>query len=156
MWCRLPLGKGLIEAGDDAGVEFLSIRHAGESADRIGFPNELFYHLDRRLDILKEFRSPKVGAFIEEILDFSPLRDLVLFKPGSARISPGAYLHPPKDEAEALEMCSPRIFRTYGATLECVRLNGLKSVSGKLEEIARETRSETIRKMTEECLRVTR
>ena len=156
MWCRLPLGKGLIEAGDDAGVEFLSIRHAGESADRIGFPNELFYHLDRRLDILKEFRSPKVGAFIEEILDFSPLRDLVLFMPGSARISPGAYLHPPKDEAEALEMCSPRIFRTYGATLECVRLNGLKSVSGKLEEIARETRSETIRKMTEECLRVTR
>lgn len=152
VWCRLPFGKGLIEAGDDAGVEFLSMKHVGLPTDRIVFPNELFYQLDQRLDILKDFSSPKVGDFVGEILDFAPWRDLVLFKPGSARIAPNDYLHPPKDEAEALELCAPRIVRTYGAMLECVKLNKLKSLSGKLEEISRQTRNETIRKMTEESL----
>ena len=152
VWCRLPFGKGLIEARDDAGVEFLSIRHAGESTDRIGFPNALFYHLDRRLDILKDFKSPKVGDFIGETLDFGPWRDLLLFKPGSAKIDPNAYLHPPKDESEALELCLPRILRTYGSTLDCVRLNRLNSLSGKLEEIATQSRSEPIRRMTREVL----
>lgn len=152
VWCRLPFGKGLIEAGDDAGVEFLSMKHVGESADRMGFPNELFYHLDRRLDMLADFKSPKVGDFIEETLDFQPWRDLLLFKPGSAKIAPNTYLHPPKDEAEALEQCAPGIIRTYGATLQCVKLNMLKSLSGKLEKISRQTRNETIRQMTDECL----
>ncbi|MES2657568.1 MAG: hypothetical protein V4689_03065 [Verrucomicrobiota bacterium] len=36
--CRLPFGKGLIEAGEDTGVEFLSIKYTGESADRAGSP----------------------------------------------------------------------------------------------------------------------
>ncbi len=152
IWFCLPFGKGLIEAGDDAGVEFLSMKYVSESADRIVFPNELFYQLDQRLDILKDFSSPKVGDFVGEILDFAPWRDLVLFKPGSARIAPNDYLHPPKDEAEALELCVPRIVRTYGAMLECVKLNKLKSLSGKLEEISRQTRNETIGKMTEESL----
>ncbi len=152
MMCRLLFGKGLIEAGDDTGVEFLSMKHVGVPTDRIVFPNELFYQLDQRLDILKDFRSPKVGDFIEETLDFAPWRDLVLFKPGSARIAPNDYLHPPKDEAEALDLCAPRIVRTYRAMLACVTLNKLKSLSEKLEEISRQSRSETIRKMTEESL----
>lgn len=154
--CRLPFGKGLIEAGDDTGVEFLSIKYTGESADRLGYPNELFYHLDRRLDILRGFKSPKVESFILGALDHEPWLNLILFKPGSAKIAPLAYLHPPKDEAEALEICAPRIIRTYAAALECVKLNQLTPLTGKLQEIAKQTRNETIRQMTEDCLNAIR
>jgi hypothetical protein len=101
IWCRFPFGKGLIEGGDDAGVEFLSIRHVGESADLARSPGTLFYHLDLRLGILSGFKSPKVGSFIEEILGFEPWHDLLLFKPGSARIDPNASPKPPKNETEA-------------------------------------------------------
>jgi hypothetical protein len=147
--CRLPFGKGLVEAGDDLGVEFLSMKFTGELA---GYPHQLSYYLDERLNILQGFKSPKVELFIRETLDDGPWLDLLLFKPGSVKISPQHYLHPPKDEAEALELCAPRIIKTHAATLECVKLNHLKSLSAKLEEIAKQTRNETIRKMTEECL----
>ncbi|MES2657567.1 MAG: hypothetical protein V4689_03060 [Verrucomicrobiota bacterium] len=115
-------------------------------------PNELSYHLDRRLDILQGFKSPKVESFIRETLDDGPWLDLILYKPGSAKIVPHTYLQPPKDEAEALEMCLPRIIRTYAAMLECVKVNHLKSLSGKLQEIAGQTRNEQISQMTEECV----
>jgi len=151
--CRLPFGKGLIEAGDDSGVEFLSIKHIGRSYDLAGSPNQLFYHLEQRLNILQGFQSPKVEIFIRETLDEGPWLDLILFKPGSAKIERYGYIHPPKDEAEALELCAPGIIRNYAATLECVKLYRLKSLSGKLEEIAKETRNATIRQMTEECLK---
>ncbi len=154
--CRLPFGKGLIETGDDSGVEFLSMKYTGESAERAGNPNELFYHLEQRLSILQGFKSPKVEIFIRETLDDGPWLDMILFKPGSAKIEPYAYLHPPKDEAEGLEMCATRIITTYAATLQCMKLNRLNSLSGKLEEIARQTGNATIRQMTEECLTVIR
>ena len=151
--CRLPFGKGLIEAGDDSGVEFLSIKHIGKSYDLAGSPNQLFYHLEQRLSIIQGFQSPKIEIFIRETLDEGPWLDLILFKPGSAKIERYGYIHPPKDEAEALEMCAPRIIRNYNATLECVMLNRLKSLSGKLEVIAKDTRNATIRQMTEKCLK---
>ncbi len=151
--CRLPFGKGLIEAGDDAGVKFLSMKYTGEPAERAAYPNQLLYHLDERLNFLQGFKSPKVETFIREILDDGPWLDMILFKPGSVKVEPEHYLHPPKDEAEALEMSAPRIIKTYAATLDCVKLNRLKSLSGKLEVIAKETRSATIGQMTEECLK---
>ncbi len=151
--CRFHYGKGLIEAGDDAGVEFLSMKYSRKSPDFAGTPNSLLYHLDERLNILQGFKSPKVETFILEILADGPWLDMILFKPGSVKIEPQHYLHPPKDEAEALEMSAPRIIKTYAATLDCVKLNRLKSLSGKLEVIAKETRSATIGQMTEECLK---
>lgn len=151
--CRLPFGKGLIESSDDAGVEFLSINYTGLPADRAGNPSELFYHLELRLNILKGFKNPKIEGFIRETLEDGPWLDLILYKPGSAKIDKFAYLHPPKDEAEALELCTPRIIQTYAATLECVKLNHLTSLTGKLQEIAGKTRNEQIRQMTEDCVK---
>ncbi|HEX7261663.1 MAG TPA: hypothetical protein VF258_07600, partial [Luteolibacter sp.] len=151
-WCMLPFGKGLIEAGDDSGVEFISMKYADESINRRGYPGGLFYHLEQRLDMIRTLKSPKVENFIREILDMELWLDLVLFKPGSVKIETGANFPPPKNEAEALEMSAPRIIRIYGAVLECVKLNRLKSLSGKLRKIAAETSNETIRLMTEKCL----
>lgn len=147
-----PFGKGLIEAGDDTGVEFLSLKYADESISRQGHPSGLFYHLEQRLAVLRGFKSPKVENFIRQTLENELWLDLILFKPGSVKIKPIYYPKPPKDEAEALELCAPRIIQSYEATLECVKLNRLNSLSGKLHEIARQSRNETIRQMTEACL----
>jgi hypothetical protein len=100
-------------------------KHVGRSHELAGSPNQLFYHLEQRLNVLLGFQSPKVGIFIRETLDEGPWLDLILFKPGSARIERYGYINPPKDEAEALEMCAPGIIRNYAATLECVKLNRL-------------------------------
>lgn len=152
LWCRLPFGKGLIESGDDAGVEFLSIRHAVDPTGRAISTDELFYHLEQRLDMLRGFKSPKIEDFIRGILNHEPWFDLVLFKPDSAKTVQHSSLQPPKNEAEALELCAPRILKCHAATLECVKLNRLTSLSGKLREIAKQTHNEEIRQMTQDCL----
>lgn len=150
--CRLPFGKGLIEAGDDAGVEFLAIKHAGGYGNTLQYPNQICYVLNQRLNVLHGFKSPKVEGFIRETLAFKPWRDLLLFKPGSARIDPASFVKPPKTDAEALQACAPQIVQTYGNLLKCVETNRLKSLAKELEIIAKESRNEEIRQMTRQCL----
>jgi hypothetical protein len=152
LWCRFPFGKGLIEAGDDAGVEFLAIKHAG-GYGRLEYPHEIFYMVNQRLSVLKGFKSPKVEGFIREALGFKPLRDMLLFEPGSVKIAPAMYVTPPKNEAEALERAAPQIVKIYGALLECVETNRLKGLSANLEKVAKKTRSDEIRQMTDACLK---
>jgi PBS lyase HEAT-like repeat len=152
LWCCLPYGKGLIEAGDDRGLEFLSVSHAG-GYGALEYPHEIEYMLKQRLAILKGFKSPKVEGFVREVLAFKPWRAMVLFEPGSVKIDPAMYVKKPKDEAEALEQAAPGILEVYGGLLECVEANHLKGLSADLEEIAGQTRSEKIREMTAACLK---
>jgi len=151
-WCRLPFGEGLIKAGDDAGVEFLAIKHAG-GYGRQETTSEILYMLDQRLSVLQGFRSPKVETFVREALAYKPWRAMILFEPGSVKIDAASYVHPPKDEAEALELSAPRIIQLYGMMLSCVELNGLAGLSADLEQIGKQTRSEKIREMTGGCLK---
>lgn len=151
LWCCLPFGKGLIEAGDDAGLEFLAIGHAG-GYGRLEYPREILYMMNQRLAVLKGFKSPKVEGFLREALACKPLRGLLLFEPGSAKID-GTYVTPPKDDAEALEVFTPGILQTYAAMLECTETNNLKSLAGPLAEIAAKSRNEKIRQMTEAALK---
>lgn len=154
LWCRLPFGKGLIESGDDAGVEFLAIEHAG-GYGRLEYPSEILYMLNQRLSVLRGLKSPKVEGFIREALAFKPLRALVLFEPGSAKMRPREYYlgNPPKDEAEELERVAKQVMKTYSELLKCVETNGFKGLSADLEEIAKQTRNEEIRTMTNACLK---
>jgi hypothetical protein len=152
LWCRLPFGRGLIEAGDDAGVAFLSLKHADKSGNSLKYPPEICYALNERLHVLRGFKSTKVEDFIRETLAFKPWRELALYKPGSAKISPAFFVNPPKTDAEALAQCAPQILQTYGLVLECVKTNQLKSLARDLELIARESRSEEVRRLTQECL----
>jgi hypothetical protein len=158
--CRLPFGRGLIVAGDETGVDFLSIKN---TEGRLEYPNLLFYMLGERLSALKGFKSPKVEGFVREVLGFQPLRALVLFQPGSAKVEPSVFADRPEGkptaaemealEAKALETETPRILSTYGAILECIRLNNLKGMAADLEDIAKNTRNDKIREMTAACLK---
>ncbi len=150
--CRLPFGKGLIEAGDDAGVEFLGIKHAG-GYGRLESPDNCLYMLRHRLDVLAGFKSPKIEGFVREALGFKPFRAILLFEPGLAEAGSAAYRNPPADEAEALDRVASGITKVYGSLLKCVETNQLKGLSADLEEIARSTRSEKIRQMTNACLK---
>lgn len=153
--CRFPFAKGMIESGDDAGVPFLSLKHLSENPGQLAKPNSIFYNLDQRLALLNGFQSPQVEPFIAELLAFQPWLDLVLFKPGSVKIDPTTDLNPPKNETEALDRIAPNIIATYGAMLECVKTNRMISLTEKLQGIAKESHSETIRRVTEECLKAT-
>ena len=152
VWCRFPFAKGMIEAGDDAGVAFLSLKHVGETPGRPMLPMEIFYHLNQRLALLQDFKSPKVEDFIREILDYQPWLDLVLFTPGSVKVDALMDPRPPKDEAEALERSAPNIIATYTTLLKCVKEHRMTSLTGKLQAIAKDS-NETIRRMTEECVK---
>jgi hypothetical protein len=152
LWCCLPLGKGLIEAGDDRGLEFLSLAHAGGYGN-LEYPGEIEYMIKQRLAVLKGFKSPKVEGFVREALAFKPLRARVLFEPGSVRIAPWADAKATKNEAEALEQAAPGIIEVYGGLLECVEANHLRGLAADLAEIARQTHSEKIREMTGACLK---
>ena len=154
--CRFPFAKGMIESGDDEGVAFLSLKHTTENPAQLARPNVIFYHLNERLSLLKGFQSPRVEPFIKELLSFQPWLDLVLFKPGSVKIDPTVDLSPPKDEAEALERQAPNIIATYGMMLECVKTNRMTSLADQLHGIARESHSDTVRRMTDECVKATR
>lgn len=152
LWCRLSFGKGLVEAGDDTGVEFLAIKHAG-GYGRLEYPDEILYMMNQRLAILKGFKSLKTETFVREALEYKPLRDLILFVPGSVKVAP--YVRPaPRDDAEALERVAPRVIAVYRDLLDCVEVNGLRGVSASLEKIAGNTRSDRIRQMTKDSLQV--
>lgn len=154
LWCRLPFGKGLIEAGDDAGMEFLALQHAGGyGSGPLEKPSAIFSVMNQRLIILKGFTSPRVEGFVREALGLKPLRAMLLFEPGSVKIEAYMYDKPPKDEAGALELAGPRIIRIYEGLLKCVETNKFKGLSADLEEIAKKTRSEKIRELTNDCLK---
>lgn len=154
LWCRFPFGKGLIETGDDAGVEFLAIRHAGGFRS-LEDPSSLFYVMDQRLAVLQGFKSPEVETFLREALSLKPFRAMLLFEPGSVKIEPALYTlsERPKDEAAALELAAPRIIKIHDGLMQCVETNKLKGLSADLEDIARRTRSEQIRERTRACLK---
>ncbi len=59
VWCRFPLRRGMIEAGDDAGVAFLSLKHLGQAPGRPMYPTELIFHLKHRLEHLQRLREPE-------------------------------------------------------------------------------------------------
>jgi len=151
LWCCLPFGEGLIEAGDDAGVEFLAIKHAG-GYGRLEDPGSCLYMLSQRLDVLAGFKSPKIEGFVREAMGFEPFRAILLFEPGLAKAGSAAYPNPPADDAEALDRAAPGITKVYGSLLKCVETNRLKGLFADLEEIAKRTRSEKIRQMTNACL----
>ena len=153
VWCRFPFAKGMIEAGDDAGVAFLSLKHVGQAPGRPMYPTELIFHLKHRLELLQDFKSPKAEDFIREVLEYQPWLDLVLFTPGSVRINAVLDSPPPKDEAEALERSAPHIIEAHRALLSCVKEHRMTSLTPKLQAIAKGTRNETIRRMTEECVK---
>jgi hypothetical protein len=150
LWCRLPFGKGLIEMGDDRGLEFLSIANAA-GYGRLEYPSAIFYMMKQRLTVLKGFKSPKVEGFVREALAFKPLRAMLLFEPGSVKVDKSTYINSTKEEA--LNSAAPRIIEIYGAMLECVETNRLKALAADLEEIGKQTNSEKIREMTQACLK---
>ena len=143
----------MIETGDDAGVPFLSLKHVGEVPGRPMYPIEIFHHLNERLKLLQDFKSPKAEDFIREALEYQPWLDLVLFTPGSVKVAAIMDSPPPKDEAEALERSAPNITATYGALLNRVKEQHMTLLTAKLQAIAKDTRNEDIRRMTEECLK---
>jgi hypothetical protein len=149
--CRFSFGKGLIEIGDDDGVELFVFKHS-IYYDKTGV-SEVVYMASERLEILKGCRSPKVETFVREALAYKPLRAMVLFEPDSVRINPTDYGNRPNDETEIRQHFAASIVELYGAILACVELNGLKGLSADLGEIGKETRSEKIREMTNACLK---
>lgn len=153
VWCRFPFAKGMIEAGDDAGVAFLSLKHVGQVPGRPLIPTEIFYHVKERLDVLQGFKNPKAEDFIREVLEYQPWLDLVLFTPGSVKVGAVLDSPPPKDEAEALERSAPNIIGSCRTLLESVKEHRMTSLAAKLQAIAKDTRNETIRRMTEECVK---
>jgi len=153
LWCRQRFGKGLIEIGDDNGVEFLAIRHAG-GYGRLEYPSSILGMMTYRLNLLQGFKSPKVETFVREALSYKPWRAMVLFEPGSAKADRGGYFgKPAASDAEELQRQAPRIILTYQLLLACVELNNLRALSGDLEKIATETRNEKVREMTTACLK---
>jgi len=148
---RFSFGKGLIEIGDDDGVELLAFKHS-IYYDKTG-ASEVTYMAAERLEILTGFKSPKIEVFIRDVLAYKPLRAMLLFEPDSVRINPADYGNRPNDEAEARQRYAARIVELYGMMLGCVALNDLKGLSADLAEIGKETRSEKIRAMTNACLK---
>ncbi len=145
---RFPFGRGLIEAGDDTGVEFLAIQHAAE-ARRWPSLSEAMYMMSERLTVLKEFKSLKVESFVREALACAPLRAALLFEPGNDSITA---VFNRGYSAEELAQAGPQIIIIHCMLLDCIANNRITGVSDDLKLIAARTRNESIRQRTTICL----
>jgi len=152
-------GKGLLERGDDRGVEFMSFRYSYYS-DRDDISMAL-YMARERLPVMKPVRSPKAETFYREALERKSLSDLFLFDETKVkvpdhlmRVTPDRKSTVPvKTPAEALDWGKDQIIAAYKDIAEGITANRLKGLSGHLATIGKNTKNEQIRAISEQALR---
>lgn len=150
-------GTGLIEKGDDGGVEYMAFRYSVyDGRKKI---SSVLYMMEQRLKILKGFRSRRTEGFYRQALEYPPLHNILLFDEGkvafgkflSKRDADGK-LRDIASAGEALAQAAPRIIRIYRDVVAQIRANDLKALAPTISRIAECTKEPAVRKISEKYL----
>ncbi|MHC4200910.1 MAG: hypothetical protein ACYSU0_13035 [Planctomycetota bacterium] len=150
-------GTGLIEQGDDNGVEYMAFRYS--IYDGRKDISSVLYMMEQRLKILKGSRSRRAEGFYRQALEYPPLRNILLFDDGKVAFGKSltkrdedGKLRDIASAGEALAQAAPRIIRIYRDVVAQIRANDLRALAPTISRIAGRTREPAIRKISEKYL----
>ena len=157
-------GRGLIEKGDDDGVEYMAFEYAIEfTYEAIG---TVLFMVIQRLDIVRDFKSRKLAAFYQQALAYEPFYNILLFddtkvnvewelKQGKIYSTKTKQRETVTNAKEVLHHLERRITPVYKDLLNGIKANELEGFAEIIDRIGRRTESAAIWKLSEAYLKET-
>lgn len=151
-------GKGLIEKGDFNGIRYLMLE-SDPLLDRKTSFLALTYEVDKRIEIIKGKWNKDIGIFMNEILNYKPFLDILLFNYQDIRVR--NYEFYDKDAGKFLKFNTVKevmdykqndVISLYADIIECMRYNNLHDFDKIVHEIARNSKNREIRKISNRYL----
>ncbi|MCQ9208879.1 MAG: HEAT repeat domain-containing protein [Omnitrophica bacterium] len=154
-----PFGKGLIEKGDDDGVEYMAFKYSTYiKEDSL---SSVLYMVEQRLEVLKNFNSKRTEIFYRQALEYKPLYNILVFDSKKVKFEDHLrYFDGDKqwkqvtNAEEALAQAKPRIAAIYKLIITGIEINQLEMLAGIISEIGKTTKDLEIRKISEECIEI--
>jgi hypothetical protein len=137
-------GRGLLARGDDAGIEFMAFKYSIYDADK-GL-SEVTYMVSERLEVLKGVKSPKLAGFFKQAFARESVMGMLLMDKTKVKVND--YGHTVYDFAKAKE----RIEKLFDSICKLIEANKLTSQRAAVQQIARGSASEVIRRRAEKCV----
>jgi hypothetical protein len=136
-------GRGLLARGDDAGIEFMAFKYSiYASDDRL---SEVAYMLGERLGVLKGVKSAKLEGFFKQAFGNEQVLGMLLMDKTKVKVND--YGNSVYDFARA----APRIEGMFDNICQLIEANGLTSLRATIQQVARKSASQTIRRRGEQC-----
>lgn len=135
-------GRGLLDRGDAAGVEFMSPKYWAASGDL----SQTLYYAEEPLKQLAKVRSPQGEAVLKEIIELPSLRAGFLFDEATVTVSTAMAGGVKGITPETiLKNYQPRLIERYRQLTAAVVFQQAKQLMGPIEVINLKTKDEQIR-----------
>jgi hypothetical protein len=150
-------GQGLINRGDDAGIEFMDFKYSTyyQKAEL----SSVTYMVDERLPYIEKTPGAKAAAFYSMAFEYQPLRNILLFD--AANMKYGAWLTFTEKSGkqakvtngdQALKRFEGRITGIYTRMINDILSKKLATLSPVIAMIGKRTSNAKIRKMSQDCV----
>lgn len=136
-------GRGLLKRGDDAGIEFMAFKYSiYDSYDSL---SEVAYMLEQRLADLNGVKSPKLAGFFRQAFDDERVMGMLLLDKTKVKVNDLG------NHTYDFTRAAPRIEGMFNSMCRIIEANRLTSLRATIQDIAKRSASEAIRRRGEQC-----
>jgi hypothetical protein len=158
-WSYLfTFGKGLIEKGDFNGIKYLMLEFDPLMERKTSFLS-VISAIRGKIEIIKGKRNKNIKILINEIMNYKPLLDILLFNYLEIKVRNFEFYD--KDTGKYLKFDTVRevvdykqndVISLYADIIECIKYNSLDDFDGIVWELARNSNNLEIRKISNRYL----